>query len=92
MSDHSARVQPRAAELADVRIVRACSRCAHQRQEGAPCAGCGNPEPPVVHELGVQSAAYRNPLRQAWWDLAGSRMAARRARKANAAAARLQSR
>lgn len=89
MSEHAARVQPRGAELADVRIVRACTRCGHQRAEGEPCAGCGNPEPPLVHRLGVQSAVYRNPLRQAWWNLTGSRLAARRARKANAEAARL---
>lgn len=90
MTAHSARVQPRSAELTDVKIVRACSRCAGQRSEGKPCATCGNPEPPVVHSLGTQSAAYRNPLRQAWWDLVGSRLAARRAARANAAARNLR--
>ena len=91
MAGHAARVQPRSAELTDVMIVRACIRCQHTREAGQPCAGCGNPEPPLVHKLGTQSATYRNPLRQAWWDLAGSRLARRRTRKANAAAARLGS-
>lgn len=88
MSEHHAAVRPRAAELTDVRIVRACVRCGHTRAEGEPCAGCGNPDPPVVDHLGTQSASYSSPLRQAWWDLVGSRLAARRARKVNAAAIR----
>ena len=63
-------------------LVRGCARCQHPRVVGEPCAGCGNPEPPVVHELGVQSYYHRNPLRRAWWSLIGQRQAARRAREA----------
>lgn len=63
-------------------IVRACTTCGHPRQAAAPCAGCGNPDPPVVHDLGVQAARYRNPLRQAWWRYIGAPAAARRARTA----------
>lgn len=62
-------------------IVRACAACGHPRQAGTPCAGCGNPDPPVVHELGQQAARYRNPFRQAWWRYAGAPAAARRARR-----------
>jgi hypothetical protein len=89
VAEQHARVQPRAAELTDVRITRACSRCGHSREAGLPCAGCGNPEPPVVHELGTQSASYRNPFRQAWWRTAGSLLARRRAARANRGAGRI---
>ncbi len=63
-------------------IVRACVRCQHPRQTGVPCAGCGNPEAPVVHDLGVQSYTHRNPLRRLAWRVAGQHLAARRARLA----------
>jgi len=89
VAEQAARIQPRSAELTDVKIVRACTRCQGAREEGQPCAGCGNPEPPVVHQLGRQAAVYRNPVRQAWWNLVGTRLARRRASAANAAAARL---
>jgi hypothetical protein len=81
--DAQAHVKPKRAEFRPV-IIRACP-CGHPREQGSPCAGCGNPEPPVTADLGLQAAVYRNPLRQAWWDAIGSRMAKRRARKANAA-------
>jgi hypothetical protein len=90
VTEQHARVQPRMAELADVTITRACSRCRHPREAGKACGGCGNPEPPEICRLGVQSASYRNPLRQAWWRLAGEPRARRRARKANAAAKNLR--
>lgn len=63
-------------------IVRACTRCGHPRETGVPCAGCGNPEPPVVHDLGVQAYTHRNPLKRLAWRLAGQHLAARRARVA----------
>jgi hypothetical protein len=84
VTDCQATVKPKAAEFRPV-ITRACS-CGHGRVQGEPCAGCGNAEPPVTVDLGIQSASYRNPFRQAWWDTVGTRLAARRVRKANAAA------
>jgi hypothetical protein len=69
------------AEVRNV-IVRACAVCGHGRVAGEPCAGCGNEAPPVVHDLGVQSAFYRNPVRRLGWLLIGQRLAARRARAA----------
>jgi len=63
-------------------IVRACQGCGHPREAGAPCAGCGLADPPVMHELGVQAATYRNPVKRLWWHLIGQRAAARRARRA----------
>jgi hypothetical protein len=64
-------------------IVRACVCCGGTREIGKPCALCGLKDPPVTHDLGVQSAHYRNPLRQLGWLLAGQHLAARRARRAN---------
>lgn len=64
-------------------IVRACVRCQHPREQDKPCAGCGNPEPPVVHDLGVQSFTHRSPLRRLSWRLFGQHLAARRARVAS---------
>lgn len=64
-------------------IVRACVECGGKRQMDTPCADCGNAKPPVVHDLGVQSAAFADPFKQLWWDAVGSRLAERRARKAN---------
>jgi hypothetical protein len=69
------------AEVSHV-IVRACTRCQHPRVIGTPCAGCGNPEPPVVHDLGVQAATYRNPLKRLWWHVARQPLATRRAHQA----------
>jgi len=71
-------------------IVRGCARCQHPRTIGQCCAGCGNPDPPVVHDLGVQAATYRNPIRRAWWALAGQHAAARRARQASRTANRTE--
>lgn len=81
MSDMSARAIT-SAEVSHV-IVRGCTACGHPREVGVPCAGCGNSGAPVVHDLGVQSAYYRNPLRRLAWFLHGQRRAARRARSAN---------
>jgi len=63
-------------------IVRACTRCQHPREQGTPCEGCGNAEPPVVHDLGVQSYTHRNPLKRFGWWAVGQHLAARRARQA----------
>ena len=81
MSDFAGRAVTRA--IVSNVIVRACALCGHAREAGEPCAGCGNPDPPAVHDLGVQSAYYRNPLKRAAWLLAGQRMASVRARKAS---------
>lgn len=64
-------------------IVRACVKCGGKRAIGAPCADCGNPDQPVIHDLGIQAASFTNPAKQLAWDTVGSRLAARRARKAN---------
>jgi hypothetical protein len=64
-------------------IVRGCVQCGHPRQIGAPCAGCGLEDPPVVIDLGVQSYTHKNPLKRAAWNLVGSRLADRRVRRAN---------
>ncbi len=37
----------------------------------------------TVHDHGVVSAHYRNPIRQAWWDLIGRRLADRRIARSN---------
>ena len=63
-------------------IVRACTACGHQRVTGEPCAECGNQVPAVVHDIGVQSAYYRNPVKRLGWWLVGQRLAARRAQAA----------
>lgn len=63
-------------------IVRACARCGGKRQAGEPCAGCGNPEPPAVHDLGVQAFTHHDPLKRAWWALIGRHLAAARVRRA----------
>lgn len=64
-------------------IVRACVKCGGKRQLDTPCADCGNPDAPVVHDLGVQAASFTNPAKQFAWDTFGSLLAARRAHKAN---------
>jgi hypothetical protein len=64
-------------------ITRACARCGGARAPGVPCAGCGNPEPAQAHDLGVQSAYYRNPFRRLAWLAIGQHRAARRARAAS---------
>lgn len=61
-------------------IVRACVNCQHPRETGKPCAGCGLTDPPVTHDLGVQSYAHRNPFKRLGWWAVGQRLAARRAR------------
>lgn len=74
-----------AAEIRNV-IVRACTDCGAPRQVNTPCGHCGLTAPPVVHDLGVVSARYSNPFRQAWWRFVRSPAAARRARRANQSA------
>lgn len=37
----------------------------------------------TVHDHGVVSAHYRNPLRQAWWTLVGQHLANRRIARSN---------
>lgn len=71
-------------------IVRACQACGAGRHLGEPCAVCGNPLAPTVEDLGVVTAQYRNPLRQAWWQLVGKPLADRRVRRANRRATNLR--
>ena len=64
-------------------IVRACAVCGGKREAGKPCALCGLTDPPVVHDLGVQSYTHRNPLRRLGWWAVGQHLAAKRARTAS---------
>jgi hypothetical protein len=64
-------------------IVRACAVCGGAREIGKPCELCGLVDPPVTHDLGVQSAYYRNPFKRLGWWAVGQHLAARRARAAN---------
>lgn len=64
-------------------IVRACIRCQGPREIGEPCARCGLPDAPVVHDVGAVAAWYRNPFKRAWWNAAGQHLAAARTRRAN---------
>ena len=73
---------PNSATLRPV-IVRACVLCGGKRQLDAPCADCGNEHPPVVHDLGVQAAAFADPVKQFIWNTVGQHRAARRAHRAN---------
>jgi hypothetical protein len=75
------------AEVAAV-VIRGCDRCGYRRDPGRPCGGCGNTEPAVVHDLGVVAATYSNPVKAAWWRLAGSRLADRRIKRTNRQIAR----
>jgi hypothetical protein len=81
-----------AVSSAEVRhvIVRACATCGAARQLDAACAGCGNESPPLVHDLGVVTAVYRNPVRRAVWRLVRKPLADRRIRRANVRATQLQ--
>ena len=69
-------------------ITRACEHCGSPRSTDSPCAGCGDTCPATVVDLGVVTAAYRNPVKRAWWTLLGQPLADRRIRRANRAAAR----
>ena len=60
-------------------IVRACVLCGEKRELEMPCASCGNPMPPVTHDLGIQAAEYNDPLKQLMWNLFGKPAADRRA-------------
>lgn len=73
---------PARAEVSAV-IIRACALCGSPRDLGAPCGGCGNPDPPETTDLGVVSAAYRNPLRRMARHLIGEPLARRRIQDAN---------
>lgn len=64
-------------------IVRACVKCGGKRVLDSACAGCGNPAPPVVHDLGIQAAYYSDPLKQFAWSSFGQFLARRRAKQAN---------
>ena len=81
MSDAQAFV-PARAEVTAV-IIRACALCGSPRSLEAPCAGCGNPDAPVVTDLGMVSASYRNPLRRLWRHVVGEPAARRRIEQAN---------
>jgi hypothetical protein len=37
----------------------------------------------TIHDHGIVSAHYRNPLKQAWWRLVGRPLANRRIRRSN---------
>lgn len=71
-------------------IVRACADCGASRQIDTACAGCGNPDPPAVDDLGIVTAVYRDPVRRAVWRLVRKPLANRRIRRANARATQLQ--
>jgi hypothetical protein len=71
------------AEVSNV-IVRACIQCGTRRSLGEACEGCGLTDPPETHDLGVQAAYYRNPVRRLWWHLVTQPRASRRARAVNA--------
>lgn len=73
---------PARAEVTAV-IIRACAVCGSPRDLERPCAGCGNPEAPVVTDLGLVSASYRNPLRRWWRHVMGEPAARRRIGNAN---------
>lgn len=81
-----------AVSSAEVRhvIVRACTECGASRTLDTACAGCGNSTPPAVDDLGIVTAVYRNPVRQAIWRLVRKPLADRRIRRANSRAAQLQ--
>ena len=64
-------------------IIRACAKCGGKREQDKPCATCGNEKSPVVHELGVQAAWYRDPIKNLRWLLSGQHKAAQRAELAN---------
>lgn len=72
-----------ASEVSHV-IIRACTNCQSQRTIGKPCGTCGNPTPPEVTKLGVVSAGYRNPVKNAWWRCVRAPLANRRIRRAGA--------
>jgi hypothetical protein len=81
---HMPGMNARAVSKATLRpvIVRACVQCGGKREIGTPCALCGLADPPVTHDLGVQSAYYRNPLKRFGWWAVGQHLAAHRAREA----------
>lgn len=64
-------------------IVRACVACGGKREIGKPCALCGLEDPPVTHDLGVQSYYHRSLVRRLAWALVGQHLAARRAKRAS---------
>lgn len=64
-------------------VIRACIICGGKRELEKPCATCGNTKRPITHDLGIQSAHYKNPVKQAWWDAIGQHLAANRVRRAN---------
>ena len=71
-------------------IVRACTECGATRQLDTACASCGNSVPPVVDDLGIVTAIYRNPVRRAVWRLVRKPLADYRIRRANVRASQLQ--
>lgn len=64
-------------------IIRSCVRCGGVRTLGTPCADCGNPDPPVIQDAGIQSAYYRNIWKNLAWNTVGRYLASRRARNIN---------
>jgi hypothetical protein len=81
-------VPVRSAEVSAV-VIRACARCGGAREIGTRCAKCGNADAPEVTDLGVISATYRSPRRQAWRHIVTDPLARRRIRKASRRTARL---
>lgn len=71
-------------------ITRACTTCGGPRTQGEPCAQCGNLAPPIVHDLGVVAAAYRDPAARDLWSRVGRVAAELKIKQANAQGALLR--
>ena len=71
-------------------IVRACTLCGGPRVIDEPCAGCGNIQPPIVHDLGQTIGIYRDGKMRHMWELVGRAAAEWRIQKANAQASLLR--
>jgi len=84
LADASAHIPFKSATVAAV-VIRACG-CGYKRELGSPCGFCGNTDPPVVHDLGIVSATYKNRAKRLWWNAVGQHRASRRIRRANRSA------
>lgn len=82
MAEANANVPARDMDVS-AKIVRACRECAGPRQIDTDCAACGLSEPPEVIDLGIIAAQRSDPLKSAWWNTVGTRLADHRIRKAN---------
>lgn len=84
MPDANANVPARDMDVS-AKIIRACRECNGPRQIDTDCASCGLTEPPEVIDLGIIAAQRGDPLKSAWWNAVGTRLADRRIHKANKA-------